>query len=84
MPLDSTVAVPFAGPLTTVGAPVEPTSFAPMSTLTGTPSVVVAASSTASGVTVTVTWPLSHRTGSPSSQPTTTKVSIPVNVPEGV
>ena len=55
-----------------------------MSTLTGTPSVVDAASSTASGLTVTVTWPLSHRTGSPSSQPTTTNVSIPVNVPDGV
>ena len=84
MPSASTVAVPFAGPLTTVGAPTVPTSLAAMSTLTGTPSVVEAASSTASGLTVTVTWPLSQRTGSPSSQPTTTNVSIPVNAPEGV
>ncbi len=53
-------------------------------TLTGTPSVVDAVSSPASGLTVTVTWPLSQRLGSPSSQPTTTNVSIPVNGPEGV
>ena len=77
VPSVSTVVVPFPGATTTVGAPTVPTSFAAMSTLTGTPSVVDAASSTASGLTVTVTTPVSHRLGVPSSQPWTVKVSVP-------
>ena len=83
-PSASTVAVPFAGPLTTVGAPTVPRSLAAMSTLTGTPSVVVAASSPATGLTVTVTIPVSHKAGVWSSQPWTVKVSVPVNGPVGV
>ncbi len=84
VPSASTVVDPFAGPLTTVGGPVSPRSFAAMSTLTATPSVVVAASSPASGLTVTVTTPVSHRLGVPSSQPCTVNVSVPLNAPVGV
>ena len=84
VPSASTVAVPFAGALTTAGGPASPRSLAAMSTFTATPSVVVAVSSVGSGAIVMVTVPVSHRLGLPLSQPVTTNVSMPVKAPVGI
>ena len=85
MPSASTVAVPFAGPEVTAGGPVSPRSLAATSIETGVAGVVVAASSAATGNTVTRTVPASHRpSGSGPSQPRITNRSAPVNSPVGV
>ena len=86
------VAVPFAGAVqvkTASGSPSGSVSFASTGTDTALPAVVAAESSAASGgsldgVTVTVTWAVSHSDGTPPSQTVYVKLSVPLKFANGV